>query len=87
MLSLWHTHGSAPRSSYPVCQFLARRKRLELDRKTTRPQKRKRGRRASIGFVVGVFGNISFFVGSGTQAYGRWGRIREKRGILGSPLK
>ena len=29
-LSLWHTHGSAPRSSYPVCQFLARWKRLEL---------------------------------------------------------
>ena len=55
MLSLWHTHGSAPRSSYPVCQILARWKHSELDRKTKCPQEKKAGRRASICFVVGTF--------------------------------
>ena len=60
MLSLWHAHGSAPRSSYPVCQTLARWKHSELGRKTNCPQEKKGGRRSSIGFVVGTFGNFSF---------------------------
>ena len=31
VLSLWHTHGTAPRRSYQVRQFLARWKRTALD--------------------------------------------------------
>ena len=38
-----------------------------LSRNTTSPRKKNGGRRASIGYVVGTFGNTFFFVGSATQ--------------------
>ena len=62
MLSLYHTHESAPRNSYSACQFLVRKERVGLEQKNKSPRKKNGGRRASIVYVVGTFGNISFFL-------------------------
>ena len=56
MLSLWHTHGSAPRSSYLPCHVLARWERSELEQETeTPPGKITRADVVPVSLLSGVF--------------------------------
>ena len=69
MLSLWHTLGIAPRSSYPVCQnfgsmgtFGARAEKRNVLRKKTAADV------LPLALMSGLLAISAFFVGSATQA-------------------
>ena len=69
MLSLWHTHGSAPGSSYLVCQKFGSMETFgDRAENEMSSDKKNGGIRASIVLFVGAFFFLFLcFVGSATQ--------------------